>query len=99
MTSFRQSCCFYLLLLGLLLVPPAFAAETQVSAPELLLQLQQENATLQGNVRRLEHQVTALRDELNSPDATQIIGGIGYIVGLFGIAGWLAARKINRQEN
>ena len=99
MTSFRQICCLCPLLLGLLLAAPAEAAGPQVSSAEALLMLQQENTALQGQVRRLEHQVAALRDELNSPDPTQIIGGVGYIVGLFGVAAWLASRKKNRQEH
>ena len=99
MTSFRQFCCSCPLLFGLLLAAPACAADPQLPAPEMLVQLQQENTALQGKLRHLEHQVAALRDELNSPDATQILGGIGYIVGLFGVAAWLAARKKNRREN
>ena len=100
MTSFRQSSCSIvcLLLFCLLLTPPATAAPDPVAA-ELAQSLPQENADLKRKVRRLEHQVTALRDELNSPGATQIIGGIGYIVGLFGIAGWVAARKKTAREN
>lgn len=100
MIDFRQLCCQFsgLLLLGLLFATPLFAAG-QMAAPEpTVQQLQQENAGLQRKVLRLESQVAALRDELTSPGATQIVGGIGYIVGLFGVAGWLTARKKTGQE-
>ncbi|HEY5673737.1 MAG TPA: hypothetical protein VIR78_08535 [Malonomonas sp.] len=97
MTSFRQlSCCCALLVV--LLAVPVFASEQPAAEHETFLQLQHDNVELQSKVRRLEQQVAALRDELNAPDATQVIGGIGYIVGLFGIAGWFAARKKARQE-
>ena len=101
MTGFRQSSCrgFCLLLLCLLLAAPIAAVASGAVATELSVPLQQENADLKRKLRRLEHQVAALRDELNSPDATQIIGGIGYIVGVFGIAGWIVSRKKQRQEN
>lgn len=99
MTAFRHVCrCFCMLMLGLLLFASlGFAAET-VASKATVMQLQQENAALQRKIRRLESQSAALREELNSPGSAQIIGGIGYIVGLFGIAGWFAARNKSRQE-
>lgn len=74
-------------------------AEQQGPISPTVARLERENATLQRQVKRLETQVSALREELNSPDVTQIIAGIGYIVGIFGIAGWLAARKKTSQGN
>ena len=100
MTVFRQTftCCCLVLMLGLLPVVPLFAAEP-VSAVEIYLQrLEQENAVLQRQVRRLESQAVALREELNSPGAEQVIAGIGYIVGLFGVVAWFASRKKSHQE-
>ena len=99
MTGFRQICrCICLLLLGAILSAPVLAVEQTLLANKRIQQLEQENSTLQRKVRRLERQTKAMRDELNSPGAPQIIGGIGYIVGLFGVAGWIAARKKSRQE-
>ena len=95
MTGFRLFCCFCLLLLS----SSAAFAVTEPGAPQTVAQLQQENASLQRQVKRLEAQVTAMREELNTPDATQIVGGIGYIVGIFGIAGWIAARKKSGRGN
>ena len=90
MTGFRLFICLCLLLLSC----TVSLAEGQQSTTE---QLQQENAALQRKVKRLEAQVAAMREEMNSPDATQVIGGIGYIVGIFGVAGWIATRKKNGQ--
>ena len=99
MTAFRHVCrCFCLLVLGLLLFAQLGSAADTVASTATVIQLQQENAALHRQVRRLESQSAALREELNSPGSAQIIGGIGYIVGLFGIAGWFAARNKSRQE-
>jgi len=92
MTSFRLLIFFCLLSLC---CSPVLAEQPTAQ----LVQLQQENAALQRQVKRLEAQVTAMREELNTPAVTQIVGGIGYIVGIFGIAGWVAVRKKNRQGN
>lgn len=84
------------LLCGLLLLvnswSVSFAAQ-QIEESPTVAQLQQENSLLQRKVKRLENQVTAMRDEMNSPDISQIFGGIGYIVGIFGVAGWVAVRQ------
>jgi len=88
-TGFRLICC--VLFLSCSVVHAGEPAAADIS------QLQQENRQLQRQVRRLEVQVEALREELNAPNASQVIGGIGYIVGIFGVAGWIAARKKNGQ--
>ncbi len=98
MTRFRLACC---LCLYLLLICPSvgFAELSENTATAPSVQLQQENASLQRQVKRLETQVSALRDELNEPDSSQVFAGIGYIVGIFGVAAWVAARKKNGQGN
>ena len=70
---------------------------SSVSADQQVDELLLENAALQVQVKQLEAQVGALREELSQPDATQVLGGIGYIVGIFGVAGWVAAGKKKRQ--
>lgn len=83
--------CLFLLLLPALSV----SAQEDVRGEQArsLQQLQQSNAELERQVRRLQHQVAAQREELNQPGITEVVGGIGYIVGVFGIVGWYAARK------
>lgn len=98
MTSFRLICCLCTCLL-LICCAVGFAELSEKTVPATVTQLQQDNASLQRQVKRLEAQVAAMRDEMNTPDATQIFAGIGYIVGIFGIAGWVAARKKNGQGN
>ena len=93
MTRFQQTCCLCLLLLCLLPTSVLYAVEPLATGAKTVLQLEQENAALQHKVRRLQRETAALRDELSAPDISQVFGGIGYIVGLFGIAGWIAAHK------
>jgi hypothetical protein len=95
MTGFRLLCC---LCLVLLISTNGIAQPPTDSASATIDQLQQENTSLQLKVKRLERQVSAMREEMNTPDATQIIGGIGYIVGIFGVCGWIAARKKSGRE-
>lgn len=99
MTAFRLFCSLCCLLVFCLPFS-SFAADPAPAGggDSQLILLQQENTSLQRQVRRLEHEVSALRDELDTPDATQIIGGIGYIVGLFGLAAWYAAGKKNPRK-
>lgn len=89
MSGFRLLCCL-LVLVGCCSV--ALAAQ-QAEKSSILVQLQQENAELQRDVNRLESQVAALREEMNTPGASRIIAGLGYIVGIFGVAVWIAARR------
>jgi nickel transport protein len=98
MTSFRLTCCLCCCLL-LICGSVGFAEPSENIAPVTVTQLQQDNVFLQRQVNRLEAQVTAMRDEMNGSDASQIFAGIGYIVGIFGVAAWVAARKKNGQGN
>ena len=90
MTGFRLLCCLCLLLFSCSVV---CAEAGDDSASPTSIQLQQEKVSLQRKVKRLEAQVAALREEVNSPDATQVFAGLGYVVGIFGVAAWIAARK------
>ncbi|SHI79998.1 hypothetical protein SAMN02745165_00921 [Malonomonas rubra DSM 5091] len=78
--------------LSLIVVPFAAAESDQLVA------LQQENRLLQRQVKKLEAQVDAMREEMNQPGAERIISGLGYIVGVFGITGWVAASRKKRGE-
>lgn len=51
--------------------------------------------------KKLKPVIAMMRDQQNTdPSMTDIIGGIGYIVGLTGVAAWFSARKRKgRQDN
>ncbi len=48
---------------------------------------------LQQDVQRLHREIALLRSELSTPGLTEVLGGIGYIIGLFGLVAWLGRRK------
>lgn len=89
---------FFLWLLCLCAWPVLAEPPKEVNS-QTLVQLRHENVALQRKVRRLEAQVTAMRDELNTPGLSQIAGGVGYIVGVFGVTAWISARKKEGQGN
>ncbi len=97
--NFGRTCSLLLLLSSCYLASPVFAGPPTPASEPTIKQLQEENASLRRQLMRLQSQVAAQREELNSPGASQIISGLGYIVGIFGLAGWLAGRKKSAQEN
>lgn len=91
-----------LLLLGLGLGPGgALAVETaageiqasEARESEALAGLEAQQQELLREVRRLHRELAALREELARPGAQQIFGGIGYILGLCGVAFFFMGRK------
>jgi hypothetical protein len=52
-----------------------------------------ENSRLSGELRRVQREVAALRADLDKPGSREIFAGIGYILGLFGVAAFVAARR------
>jgi len=59
----------------------------------VLIQLQEQNQKLTGDLRRIQRELAALRADLAKPDLKDIFAGIGYIVGLFGAAAFVASRR------
>ena len=60
---------------------------------QLAALLQAENSRLGGELRRIQREVAALRADLEKPGLPEVVGGIGYILGLFGVAAFVAARR------
>jgi hypothetical protein len=55
--------------------------------------LKEQNSKLSGDLRRIQREIAALRADLNEPGMENIFSGIGYILGLFGTAAFVAARR------
>lgn len=64
------------------------AADTE--ALESLAAGQQD---IRREITRLHHEIAVLRTEQAQPSLTEILGGIGYIIGFFGLYAWLRPRK------
>lgn len=70
---------------------PNVAAKTDAPATALSDEARAELATmLRRELRPLRQEITALKNETN---LQSILGGIGYIVGLFGLGFYIAARR------
>jgi nickel transport protein len=84
--------CVWVCLLG---APGALMAQEPPggSCPELVALLKEENGKLSGELRRIQREIAALRADLEKPGLPEIFGGLGYILGLFGVAAFVAARR------
>lgn len=96
LTEFRLACTLTLTGICLLLtfsVAPTFAATNQDRCTETITRLTSENKKLSHDVFRAEAKVKALREAEDKFDPVAIVGGIGWIVGIFGSIAWLKSRK------
>lgn len=75
--------------------PVSAFADTSASetASDLVTLLDEQNRKLSDDLRRIQREIAALRAELDKPRLHDIISGVGYIFGLFGVAAFVAARR------
>lgn len=60
---------------------------------EVVTLIQEQNRKMSEELRRIQREIAALRADLDKPGLLEIFAGIGYILGLFGIAAYVAARR------
>lgn len=65
---------------------------------EIIALLREQNSELSNEIRRIHREIAALRADLDKPDVKDVFGGIGYILGLCGVAALVAARRTKGQE-
>jgi nickel transport protein len=86
--------CVWVCLLG---APGALMAQEPPgpggSCSEIVTLLKEENGKLSGELRRIQREIAALRTDLEKPGIQEIFAGIGYILGLFGTAAFVASRR------
>lgn len=84
-----------MLWLGILTWPGTLPAEPpeQSDCGEILTLLKEENSKLSSDLRRIQREIAALRADLDQPGLRDVFAGIGYILGLFGAAAFVAARR------
>jgi len=68
-------------------------APSKEGSTEIVALLKEQNSKLSNDLRRIQREIAALRADLDKPDIKDILGGIGYIFGLFGIAAFVASRR------
>ena len=95
MMSFKRGLIFGFLCLLLLGLPGSLSAESppEGSSQEIVMLLKKQNSKLSGDLRRIQREIAALRADLDKPGLKDIFSGIGYILGLFGTAAFVAARR------
>ncbi len=83
-----------IVLWGGLAVPGLLADEPPVqNCQEIIALLKEQNSKLSGDLRRIQREIAALRADLSKPGIDDVFSGIGYILGLFGTAAFVASRR------
>jgi hypothetical protein len=72
------------------------AHEQQSDCRILMSGIEEQNRKLTEELRQIKRQIALLNQNLDQPGAREIMAGIGYILGLFGIAAFFAARRQKR---
>jgi hypothetical protein len=60
---------------------------------EMVALLKSQESKMAGDLRRIQRELAALRADLKEPGMADIFSGIGYILGIFGTAAFVAARR------
>ncbi|MFZ1983502.1 MAG: hypothetical protein WAU91_03760 [Desulfatitalea sp.] len=68
-------------------------APPEGNCQEIATLLKEENSQLSGELRRIQREIAALRADLEKPGLKDVFAGIGYILGLFGAAAFVASRR------
>lgn len=89
----------WIVCLLLLILPGTLCAQgpQEDNCQEVVALLQGQNSKLSGEIRRIHREIAALRADLDKPDVKDVFGGIGYILGLCGVAALVAARRKKEQ--
>jgi hypothetical protein len=74
-------------------VSAAVQAPVTENASELVMLLNEQTGKLSGDLRHIQREIAALRADLEKPGFRDILSGIGYIIGLFGVAAFVASRR------
>jgi len=100
MTTRKANLVISMVCLLLLVLPGTLCAQgpQEDYTQDLITLLQEQNSKLSGEIRRIHREIAALRADLDKPDIKDIFGGIGYILGLCGVAALVAARRKKGRE-
>jgi nickel transport protein len=98
MTNIKLTLLISIVFLYLWGLPVSLCAQdAPIDNPQdAIAQIKEQNARLSNELRRIHREIAALRVDLDKPDIKDIVGGIGYILGLCGAAALVAARRRER---
>lgn len=85
-------------------VPPPQSAVAssdprQDNCSALMAKLEEQNLQLSRELRLIKRDLAALNQNLEKPGIQEVMAGIGYILGLFGIAAFCTTRRQNKRED
>lgn len=73
--------------------PPLVAAANPDKCSELVTLLAEQEQKNSKEFRQIKRDIAALSQQVSEPGMREIFGGIGYILGIFGVAAYFASRK------
>ncbi|PIE69068.1 MAG: hypothetical protein CSA21_04000 [Deltaproteobacteria bacterium] len=73
--------------------PPVVAGGPPSDSCEPATRREQSNQKLAAELRGIRREIAALRQEIEEPGINEAFAGIGYILGLFGVASLVMANK------
>ncbi len=73
--------------------PEASGAPPLCHSPEIAALLAEQEHKNAKEFRQIKRDIAALTQQVAEPGMREIIGGVGYILGLFGAAAYVASRK------
>ena len=79
--------------------PPAqmaAAGEQPGDYQALVARIDEQNRLLSQELRQIKRELAALNQNLEKPGIKEVMAGIGYILGLFGVVAFAAARRRGR---
>lgn len=79
--------------------PPAqmaAAGEQPGDCQALVARIDEQNRLLSQELRQIKRELAALNQNLEKPGIKEVMAGIGYILGLFGMVAFAAARRRDR---
>lgn len=71
-------------------------ATSTLPFPESFARQNAELKQVQQDLHRLQREIAALRRDQARPGPTEVLGGIGYIIGLFGLIAWFRCKRSPR---
>lgn len=89
-----------LALAALVSLAPAVRAEEPAppaGCAALTDSLREHDRMLGQELRQIKHELAEMRQSIENPGMREVFAGIGYILGLFGAAAFVAARRARRE--
>lgn len=72
---------------------PAASAASLGQCQELVALLAEQDQKNSREFRQIKRDIASLSQQVAEPGMREILGGVGYILGLFGVAAYVASRK------